>query len=61
MVHFPSGFAYRNPIFADGKIIFVCYFDSAFFIQVNKRLDLVLAANKYNKPLCHGRNLKAIY
>lgn len=40
MVHVPAIPAYRNPVFANGKVVLVSQFDSAFFIQVNKRDDM---------------------
>ena len=40
MVHASTFPAYRNSIFANGKVVLVSQFDSAFFIQVNKRSDM---------------------
>ena len=40
MVHASAFPAYRNSIFANGKVVFVSQLDSAFFIQVNKRSDM---------------------
>ena len=44
MVHFSSGFADRNAVFSNRKILFVLFFDAAFFIQVNKRPDAIFVA-----------------
>ena len=44
MVHVPAIPAYRNPVFANGKVVLVSQFDSAFFIQVNKRSDMCMPA-----------------
>lgn len=40
-IHFPSGFADRNAIFSNRKIVFVRDFDATFFIKINKRNDVV--------------------
>ena len=44
MVHSSAFPAYRNPIFANRKVVLVGQFDSAFFIQVNKRSDMCTPA-----------------
>ena len=44
MTHFSSRFTNGNAIFTDGKIIFIFYFDASLYIQVDKGLDVVLAA-----------------
>src|SRR5699024_12802813 len=44
MTHFSSSFTDGNAVFTDGEIIFIFYFDTPFYIQVNKGLDVVLTA-----------------
>ena len=41
MIHTTPFFADRNTILADGKVIFVFGFDTAFFIQINERHDVL--------------------
>lgn len=44
MIHMTPFFANGNTIFFDGKVIFVFDFDAAFFIQINKRYDVLTLA-----------------
>ena len=44
MVHASAFPAHRYPIFANNKVVLVGQFDSAFFIQVNKRSDMCTPA-----------------
>ena len=44
MIHTAPFFADRNPIFSDGKVIFVFDFDTAFFVQINERYDVLAFA-----------------
>ena len=41
MIHSETFFADRNPILANGKVIFIFDFDTPFFIQVNKRSNSI--------------------
>jgi len=41
MIHTTTFFADRNAIFSDGKVIFVFDLDTAFFIQINERYDVL--------------------
>ena len=40
MVHASAFPAHRYPIFTNSKVVLIGQFDSAFFIQVNKRSDM---------------------
>ena len=40
MIHTSAIFAYRNPIFTNGKVVLVRQLDPAFSIKVNKRCDM---------------------
>ena len=44
MVHFPPGFADRDSVSANGKVIFVFFSDAPLFILVNERLYMIPAA-----------------